>query len=441
MTSEPDSKTGRRPPTIELKATEVDQPAAAGQSGGAAAADQQPATKDPPPQKASAPRAPGRLKSHIAGGIVGAIIVAAIGAGLWLAGLVPLHRAALSPDAAPNGVTIDAIAARLNDIQSELRAQPAKFLPAQSLPAQSPPSDATIVTRIAAVDAETKSLGETLAALNRRLDDIAAASQSAAKQANAAQAAAEAAKSASQSASESARESASEIASEIASQSAKQAASQAASQTDVQRGDLDALSRRIAALESAVNKLAENAAHSAPGTNDQAARLTVAAAALRAAVDRGQPYQAELAAVQSLGAAPDAISPLESFATTGVPSAAALSHDLAMLAPALQRATTTSSGATGLFDRLAANARHLVRITPVDAPTGNDPSAVIARIEIDADHADVAAALDDVAALPDSAKPLAAGWLKKAKAREAAVAASRQIAATALAGLSKPASQ
>ena len=39
MTSEPDSKGGRRPPTIELKATEVDQPDAAAQSGATAPAE------------------------------------------------------------------------------------------------------------------------------------------------------------------------------------------------------------------------------------------------------------------------------------------------------------------------------------------------------------------------------------------------------------------
>ena len=189
-----------------------------------------------------------------------------------------------------------------------------------------------------------------------------------------------------------------------------------------------------------MKSLSESAAP-APSADDQAARLTIAAAALRAAVERGAPYRAELTAVQALGAQPSATSPLNSFAATGVPSAAALSKELAALMPALQRDSQTSSGASGFLDRLAANARHLVRVTPVDAPAGNDPSAVIARIGVDADRADIAAALDDVAALPDSAKPLAADWLAKAKAREAAIAASRQIAAAALAGLSKPASQ
>ncbi len=65
----------------------------------------------------------------------------------------------------------------------------------------------------------------------------------------------------------------------------------------------------------------------------------------------------------------------------------------------------------------------------------------IARIDIDAARADIAAALTDIAALPDAAKPLAADWVKKAEARNAAIAASGKIAADALAALSKPAAQ
>ena len=187
--------------------------------------------------------------------------------------------------------------------------------------------------------------------------------------------------------------------------------------------------------------LSDNAAHPAAGADDQAARLTIAAEALRAAVERGAPYQAELTAVQALGADQNATAPLEPFAASGVPSAAALAHELAALMPALQRAADTAPGETGFLGRLETNAQRLVRITPVDAPAGNDPSAVIARITLDAARADIAAALTDIAALPDAAKPLAADWVKKAQARNAAIAASRQIAADALAALSKPAAQ
>ncbi len=118
-----------------------------------------------------------------------------------------------------------------------------------------------------------------------------------------------------------------------------------------------------------------------------------------------------------------------------------LAQELATLVPALQQAADASSGDKTFLGKLEANAKQLVRITPVDAPPGNDPSSVITRIDIDAARADIAAALTDIAALPDAAKPLAADWVKKAQARNDAIAASGKIAADALAALSKPAAQ
>jgi hypothetical protein len=168
---------------------------------------------------------------------------------------------------------------------------------------------------------------------------------------------------------------------------------------------------------------------------------------LRAAVERGAPYQAELAAAKSFGADANATAALEPFATEGIPSATMLGRELAGLLPALQRASEPEASNGSLLGRLEAHAQRLVRITPIDAaaapaaPAGDDPSSLIARINSDAVHGDIAAALADVARLPDAAHTLAASWVKKAEAREAAIAASRRIAADALAALSKPASQ
>jgi hypothetical protein len=145
--------------------------------------------------------------------------------------------------------------------------------------------------------------------------------------------------------------------------------------------------------------------------------------------------------VQALGVDQSATAVLAPFAASGVPSSAALAHELAGLMPALAQASVTAPGENSFLGRLEDNAQKLVRITPVDAPAGNDPSAVIARLTIDAARVDIAAASTDFAALPDPAKPVAADWVKKAEARDAAIAASRQIAADALAALSKPAAQ
>lgn len=436
MTSEPDSKPGRRPPTIELKATEVEQPDAAAQPGAGDAADASSPESSGPQQPGAAT---GRLKSYTVGALLGAAAIVAIIAVLRLSGLMPSRQAAAPAPAATPETSVAlpstpnneaAIEARLDKLERAVKAQ-------QTEPGQN--------KRAAAAEAQSKALADAVATLNRRVDEIAVTSQSAAKTAAAAQAAADAAKTASekasQSASQAANDAAKKAASEAAGQAASQAATQVASQTGVQKSDFEAVTKRIATVENAVKALSENAAHPAEGANDQAARLTIATEALRATVERGAPYQPELTAVQALGVAPDAIAPLKHFAATGVPTTAALAHELEALTPNLRRAAETPSGGSTFLDRLEAHARNLVQITPVDAPPGNEPAAVIARIEIDAARADIASALNDIAALPQAAKPLAADWVDRAKAREAAIAASRKIAAAALVDLSKPASQ
>lgn len=422
MTSESDN-TGRRPPTIELAATEVATSAAEPAAGPAESADTRAAEEAPASSNASSPTggkqqtssaSSGRLKLHITGALIGAVIMAAALAALWLTDLIPARDgtaghtlasntsapATLSPTPPPNQAPNQApsqaqsqtpdLSARLDKIERAIEAQR---------------TEPALGNRIGGVEAQAKSLGNDVAALQRRLDEIAASGQSAAKQADTALNAAEAAKS----------------------------ASEAANKMEVQRGDLDAVASRIMALESAVKGLA-----AATAPVDRAARFTIAAEALRAAVERGTPYQAELAALGALGVDQKATAPLEPFAASGVPSTAALAHELDALAPALQQASEPESGDATFLGRLKANAEKLVRVTPAGAPAGNDPAAVLARIRFDAAHGDIAAALAAIDALPDSAKSLAAAWGKKAAACEAALAASRQIASDALTALAKP---
>jgi hypothetical protein len=391
MTSEPDNTPRRRPPTIDLTATEVDaeKPAAAQEPS------QEPATE---PGAADPPRS--RVKTTVAGAALGAIAVVAIGAGLWFVGYVPPGLLPVSPGAQPtNSAAIAEISARLNKIEGAIATQ-------KQQPVPSPQPDPALASRLAAAEAATKSQSDSLAALTRRVDDVAAAAQNALAQAKSASTAADAAK--------------------------------GATQTAVARSDLDALAARIAALESTMKTIADDLKHETATADDRAARLTVAAEALSATVERGAPYQAELTAAKSLGADPSATAPLEPFAAAGVPGARPLAHELASLIPALRQAAEPASSDSSFLSRLESNAQHLVRITPVDAPPGDDPSSVVTRISIDAAHADIAAALADVAKLPDAAKPLAAAWVEKAQARNAAITASRKLAADALAALSKP---
>jgi len=399
MTDQADSTPRRRPPTIELKATEVGtEEAATAKSGGEAAAAEQPqAEASPGPQAAAIaaqPRSP--LLAAVAGGVAGAILVIAVGTGLWSEGYIPDRMA---PSAPSNAAAVADLSARLKKLESAVQTQPA---PAQPDPA--------LAARLAAAEAAAKSLADQLAAFNHHLDETAGAAQNALAQAKSAAATAAA-----------------------AADAAKHAAQGGAASSD-----LDALAARITTLEGAVKKLADEMARQTARADDRTLRLAVATATLRGAVERGAPYGAELAAARSLSADQAAVVALQPFAASGVPSAAALAHELTALLPALQQAAVPVPSNATFLDRLQQNAERLVRITPAEAPAGNDPATVVTRIGVDAAHADLAAALADIAKLPDAAKPVAAAWVQKAQARNAALAASTKLAADALNSLGKP---
>jgi hypothetical protein len=204
--------------------------------------------------------------------------------------------------------------------------------------------------------------------------------------------------------------------------------------------DLTDINARIAGLESATRaQSAEAAQQSAKPADDLPLRRVVASALLDVLVRIGEPYSAALAAAKSLAAGPDALKPLDGFAAKGVPSPAALSRDLLTLVPKLSPpAPDNSTTGAGIVDRLQAGAAKLVRIERTDA-VGNDRGAVVARATAAALRNELAEARRELNTLPPADRAAAQAWLDKCDARDAALAASRQFAAEAMAALAKPA--
>jgi hypothetical protein len=158
-------------------------------------------------------------------------------------------------------------------------------------------------------------------------------------------------------------------------------------------------------------------------------------------VDSGLPFAAELAAVKSLSGDAAAFAPLEPFAASGVPSAGSLGRELAALMPVIWKASRKDEPQAGTFlERLQSNAERIVRIRPAGEVAGDDPASVRARIEGRAGSADIRGALAELAKLPPDARAPAEAWIKKANARDAAIAAARNVAQTALSALVKPGS-
>ena len=353
----------------------------------------------------------------LAAGVAGAAIMAALLLTLWLTGLLPVRFAALTVTRA----RVTALEMQLQDLQK--RPAPTADAPADTkvidaltqrvakmeeslakLPASDPAKDSALTERIAAADNAMKSLGVALAALNRRSDDIAA---------NAAQARDRA---------EAAEKAAADLRATL--QDVSKAASAGAS-----AADLAPLQQRIAALEqSAQTASAEIAKASA---SDAAARLALSTAVLRDAVLRGAPFADELAQVKSLGADDKSLAALTPFAATGVPAERPLADELRALLLGMVKAAGAPPASAGFIERLQANASQLVRIRPVDAPPGDDAAAVLARLDIDAARADIAAALADLGKLSEAQRAPAQAWIAKTNSRQAALAAARQTAADA----------
>jgi hypothetical protein len=213
----------------------------------------------------------------------------------------------------------------------------------------------------------------------------------------------------------------------------------AARTSSADHGEIGALTGRVAALERADRAMADELAkRTVAAAQDRAVRLAVAAAALRTAVERGDPFAAELAAVKPLAADARPLAVLEPFAATGVPSATALSRELTALIQPMLRVAAPASRDGGILDRLQANVEKLVRVRPVDEAPGDEPTAVIARIEARSAQSDVAGALTELAKLPAAVRAAAQPWIAKAEARSAAVEAARRLAADAVAGLKSP---
>ena len=204
--------------------------------------------------------------------------------------------------------------------------------------------------------------------------------------------------------------------------------------------DLSAINDRIAQVERSVRaQSAEATRENAKPADDVPLRRIVAAALLDILVRTGDPYPAAMAAAKALAPAPDALKPLEGFAASGVPSANSLSRELLTLVPKLSPpAPDNSTTGTGIVDRLQAGAAKLVRIERSDA-VGNDRSAVVARVTAAALRNDFAEARRELKTLAPADRASAQAWLDKADARDAALAASRQFAADAMATLAKPA--
>jgi len=209
---------------------------------------------------------------------------------------------------------------------------------------------------------------------------------------------------------------------------------------EVAAPDLSGVNERLNELErSRRAESAEIAQAANKPVDDTALRRVVAASILDVSVRQGEPFVAELAAAKALAPDPQQLKPLDGFASTGVPSPASLSRELAALVPKLSPpAPENKTTGAGIMDRLQAGAAKLVRIERTDA-VGNDRNAVIARVTAAALRNDLADARRELNSLAPADRAAAQAWLDRANERDAALAAAHHFAGEAMAALARPA--
>ncbi|MBS9721590.1 hypothetical protein JYU29_12940 [Tianweitania sp. BSSL-BM11] len=191
-------------------------------------------------------------------------------------------------------------------------------------------------------------------------------------------------------------------------QAASQAADQAGS-TSEQR--LNELQQSLDALSQKVDER----------INDPRLALAITASALKAAIDRGQPFQTEFDAY--VAAAPNApeADTLRDMAATGVPTRAEISAELPEATSAMIAAGRSEPDNAGVISRLWSSATDLVEVRPVGANVqGNEPGAIVARLEAAVQAGDYERALAEYDTLPAASKNAGADFIAKVRARQAA---------------------
>ncbi|MBA5801253.1 COG4223 family protein [Rhizobium changzhiense] len=150
---------------------------------------------------------------------------------------------------------------------------------------------------------------------------------------------------------------------------------------------------------------------------DVAVARAIAAAALKAAIDRGGPFLAELDTFA--GVAPDdpAVADLKAFAETGIPSRTELVGQVPDVATAIVEAVNQPDPNQSWSDRLMSSAKSLVTVRPVGNIEGESVEAIAARMEEKVKNGDLPGASAEWNNLPALGKQASAAFKQSLEAR------------------------
>jgi hypothetical protein len=168
-----------------------------------------------------------------------------------------------------------------------------------------------------------------------------------------------------------------------------------------------ALAAKVAALE---------AAPAASGDAKSVA-TAIAASGLKAAIDRGGSFMNELETYASVVPASADVEALRGLAAKGVPSQQDLLAGFGDAASAMIAAATVPDPNIGILQRLTESAKGLVKARRVGDIEGDEPDAVVARMEVALQRGDLAGMLTLSEKLPEASKVAGKPYLDSVTAR------------------------
>jgi hypothetical protein len=313
------------------------------------------------------------------------------------------------PPPPPDPAKAESDAAEIKDLSARLARVETSFA---AIPPPAAP-DPTLASRLTAIEAALKPIAEHVAELDRQNADNATTVQEA-------------------------RERAETVAKAMADVNRADADQDKLHQSA--KAEIAGLNGRLDAVETLAKAIRDQVAESSAAPKpDEPLRFAVVAAGLRFALERGEPFTAELAAATAVGVDPAMLAGVAPFAATGVPNPPDLFRELTGLVPEMLKVSGPAAPDGNYLDRLQAHAEKLVRIRPAGDRAGDDPATVIGRIDRDMTRRDLAGVLAELDKLPAPAQAIAEPWRKKALARQAATAFSAQLAAASFSRLGAPA--
>jgi hypothetical protein len=145
--------------------------------------------------------------------------------------------------------------------------------------------------------------------------------------------------------------------------------------------------------------------------------LAIATAALKSAVDRGAPFQAELETFAAIAPNAPELATLRAHAEQGVPTRETLLAEVEPAAAAMIAAAKPADPNAGYLDRLLNSAESLVSVRPIGEVEGTGVPEIVARLEVALKAGDLDKAVTEFDALPETAKAAAGSFGEHLKAR------------------------